>query len=125
MLRRAANAMMGELAIRLAQSDLRITDATILMLVEGRDDLTASNIGRVLDVQRANMVPILARLEERGLIDRKPLDGKSQAVVLTAQGGKVAARARDTVENFEGELLQRIPAEHRDHLLPALSALVE
>ena len=69
-LRRAANAMMGELARRLGTIDLRIAEASVLLLVDRREDATASEIGRVLDIQRANMVPLLSRLEDAGLIER-------------------------------------------------------
>jgi len=122
-LRRAANAMMGELARRLATIDLRIAEASVLLLVDRRDDVTASEIGRVLDIQRANMVPLLGRLEVAGLIERKPIDGKSQAVLLTALGHQRRAEADAITTTFEDDLLARIAPEHRDHLVPALGAL--
>jgi DNA-binding MarR family transcriptional regulator len=122
-LRRAANAMMGELGRRLATIDLRIAEASVLLLVDNREDATASEIGRVLDIQRANMVPLLGRLEEAGLIARKPIDGKSQAVLLTALGHQRRAQADAITTAFEDDLLGRIAAEHRDHLVPALGAL--
>lgn len=122
-LRRAANAMMGELARRLATINLRIAEASVLLLVDRRDDVTASEIGRVLDIQRANMVPLLGRLEVAGLIERKPIDGKSQAVLLTALGHQRRAEADAITTTFEDDLLARIAPEHRDHLVPALGAL--
>lgn len=122
-LRRAANAMMGELARRLATIDLRIAEASVLLLVDVRDDVTASEIGRVLDIQRANMVPLLNRLDEAGLIERRPIDGKSQAVLLTTLGKQRLAQAEAITDAFEHDLMARIDPEHRDHLIPALSAL--
>lgn len=122
-LRRAANAMMGELARRLATIDLRIAEASVLLLLDGRDDATASEIGRVLDIQRANMVPLLARLEEAGLIARRPIDGKSQAVLLTEAGEARRLAADAITAAFENDLLARIAPEHRAHLVPALGAL--
>ena len=122
-LRRAANAMMAELAGRLAAIDLRISDATVLLLVANRTDLTSSEIGKRLDIQRANMVPLLNRLESAGLIQRVPIDGKSQAIVLTPDGEARLAGVRDITTRFESDLLARIPARHRDHFVPALQAL--
>ncbi|WP_036521422.1 MarR family winged helix-turn-helix transcriptional regulator [Novosphingobium acidiphilum] len=122
-LRRAANAMMAELARRLATIDLRIAEASVLLLVNDRLDVTASEIGRTLDIQRANMVPLLGRLEDAGLIERRPIDGKSQAVLLTTKGQTRRAEADAITDTFEDELLQRIAPEHRDHLVPALGAL--
>ena len=122
-LRRAANAMMADLSSRLGAIDLRIAEASVLLLIDSREDATASEIGRTLDIQRANMVPLLARLEDAGLIERRPLDGKSQAVLLTDAGKDRRAQADAITTGFEDALLARIAPEHRDHLVPALSML--
>ena len=61
-LRRAASVMMAELSERLATVDLRISEATVLLLVGERRDLPSSDIGRILYIQRPHMVPVLARL---------------------------------------------------------------
>ena len=120
-LRRAANATAAELAARLAELGLRQSDVSVLLLIAENPGVTASAVGRQLDIQRANMVPVLKRLE--GLIDRLPIDGKSQGLELSADGRARLGEARKVVEGFEAELLARVPAEHRDHLLPALEAL--
>lgn len=122
-LRRAANATAAELAARLDAVRLRQVDASLLILIAENPDVTASALGRQLDIQRANMVPLLKRLEDAGLIDRKPIDGKSQGVALTPAGREVTEHARAIIEDFEAELVARIPPEHREHLLPALDAL--
>jgi len=122
-LRRAANAMMSELAARLAPLSLRISDASVLTLVEARKDASSSEIGRTLDIKRANMAPLLARLELAGLIRRQPIDRKSQAIVLTPAGEDRLAAVHRVIDQFERELLARVPEAHREHLLPALNAL--
>ena len=120
-LRRAANATAAELASRLSAVGLRQSEVSVLMLIAENPGVTASAIGRALDIQRANMVPVLKRLE--GLIDRAPIDGKSQGLALTETGRARLGEARQVVEAFEAELIARVPAEHRAHLLPALEAL--
>ncbi len=122
-LRRAANATAAELSARLGEMGLRQVDASLLFLIGANPDVTASALGRQLDIQRANMVPLLKRLEDAGLITRNPLDGKSQGLMLTAKGAESRSQAHGIVESFETELLDRIPSQHRDHLLPALDAL--
>jgi len=122
-LRRAANAMMSELNLRLAPTGLRVSDASVLLLVAGRDTMTSSDIGKALDIQRANMVPLLRRLTAAGLVARQPIDRKSSAIVLTPAGEVQLERIRGIIDEFETYLLGLIPARHRDHLLPALNAL--
>ena len=122
-LRRAANTVMAQFGDLLGEYGFRITEAAVLLLVRDRSDLTSAQIGKVLDIQRANMVPLLNRLDSAGWIQREPLDGKSMAIVLTPQGVAKIAELGAVIAQFEAELLERIPADHRDHLLPALNAL--
>lgn len=122
-LRRAANAMMSDLAGRLMAIDLRLSDASVLMLVSSRKDVTSSEIGRILDIQRANMVPLLNRMEAANLVERVPIDRKSFAIVLTGSGQNKLEEVRTITNQFENDLMNRIPEEHRDHFIPALNAL--
>ena len=122
-LRRAAIATAAELASRLSPIALRQSDVSVLILISENPHVTASAIGRALDIQRANMVPLLKRLEDAGLIERVPIDRKSLGLDLTPLGREKLAEGRAVVEGFERDLLQRVPAEHRAHLLPALEAL--
>jgi DNA-binding MarR family transcriptional regulator len=122
-LRRAANATAAELSARLAAVDLRQSHASLLMLVASNPGATSSALGRALGIERANMVPLLKRLEEAGLIEREAIDGKSQGLRLTSAGQRRLAEARQIIETFEAELVARVPSEHREHLLPALNAI--
>lgn len=122
-LRRAAHATMAELAARLAPLGLRQVDSSALILIDANPAITASALGRALDIQRANMVPLLKKLEDAGLVSRAPIDGKSQGLHLTDHGRAKLAEALPVIDGYEAELLARVPAEHRDHLLPALNSL--
>ena len=123
-LRRAAQTMMAELGRALETVELKISDASVLLLLEGRDDMTSSRIGDLLDIQRANMVPLLARLEAAGLIERVPIDRRSAAIVLSKAGAERLAATQAIIETFERGLLERIAPEPREHLMPALHALI-
>lgn len=94
-----------------------------MIMIDGRTDVTASEIARKLDIKRTNMVPLLKRLEISGFISRQSLDGKSQAITLTGEGLIKLDAARREIMDFEAGLAARIPAEHRPHFLPALQAL--
>jgi DNA-binding MarR family transcriptional regulator len=122
-IRRASTAMSAMLAGRLAVHKLRPPEATVLLLIAENPQITASAIGRALDIQRANMVPLLKRLEDAGWIERTPIDGKSQGLAVTTASAAKMAEVRATIERFEAELFERIPPEHREHLIPALDAL--
>jgi len=122
-LRRAANATGAELSARLAALGLRQSEASVMMMIAANPAITASALGRQLDIQRANMVPLLKRLEGAGLLERHAIDGKSQGLALTGAGARLCAEARAIIAAFEDEVLARVPLQHREHLLPALNAL--
>ncbi len=122
-LRRASTAAMAEFASRIVVLGLRTSEATILQIVAENPGISQSALGRMLDIQRANMTPIAARLEARGLVRRLPSDGRSLGLELTPEGQQLAEKARAIIDRFETDLTNRIPVEHRAHLMPALLAL--
>lgn len=122
-LRRASSAVGAELSRRLALLDLRTVDMSVLLLVEANPGITQSELGRMLDIQRANMNPIASGLSERKLIVREAVDGRSQGLTLTASGDVLATQAKAIVQAFETELIERVPPDLRPHVLPVLTAL--
>lgn len=114
---------MAEFSRRMDKIGLRTAEATILQIIADNPGISQSALGRMLDIQRANMTPIAARLEAHGWVQRLPSDGRSLGLELTGEGRSMARRARDVIEDFEAGVTARIPEEHRDHFLPALLSL--
>ncbi len=122
-LRRASSAMMAAFARDIEVLGLRTVEATILQIIQENSGISQSALGRLLDIQRANMTPIAARLEARGLVRRIPSDGRSLGLELTDMGQDLAQQVRLRVEAFEAEVFAAVATEHRPHLLPALRAI--
>ena len=122
-LRRASAAAMARLASRLSALNLRPTEASVLLAIEANPNITQSEIGRMLDIAGANMAPLVGRLENRELIQRQPVDGRSHALALNQAGRSLALRVRRTFKEHEEELMARIPASQRAVCLAALHAL--
>ena len=123
LLQRASADAVADLNRRLAPLGLRHAGAAMLMLIEARPGITQSQAGRILDIQRANMVPFVARLEALGVIRRRRVDGRSQALELTSRGRVLLERARRVIQAHEAMLLGRVPPELRSAVLPVLTAL--
>src|SRR6516225_11173112 len=123
LLQRASAAALADLNRRLAPLGLRHAGVAMLMLIEARPGITQSQAGRILDIQRANMVPFVARLEGLGVLRRRQVDGRSQALELTSRGRLLLERARRVVAAHEAELLERVPEKLRPMVLPVLMAL--
>ena len=122
-LRRASSAMMEDMAKRMGALGLRTSEASVLMLIRANPGITQSELCRALGIQRANMAPLIARLEARKLVARSRSDGRSFGLAVTDEGETLAAAARRVSDEQDSGLLSAVPEAHRAHLLPALSAL--
>ena len=122
-LRRASAAAMADLADRLSLLDLRPAEATVLLVVEVNPSATLSEVGRLLQIASANMTPLIARLEGRNLIEREPMDGRSQGLVLAPLGQSLTLQVKDVVADHEAALIARVPVAMRDEFLGALRAI--
>jgi DNA-binding MarR family transcriptional regulator len=122
-LRRASSVAIAGLARRLSALDLRPAEATVLMVIQANPNITQSEIGRLLDVASANMAPLVSRLEDRDLIEREPVDGRSHGLTLSEAGRALTLRVKKTIVAHEEEILCRIPASHRAAFMAGLHAL--
>jgi DNA-binding MarR family transcriptional regulator len=122
-LRRVSVAMMADLSAKLVPLGLRPAEATILLLVGANPGCQQGEIGEVLGIKRANMVPLVARLVDAGLVDRARADGRSHAITLTSRGvGKVAA-INKVLDRQEAQFHASLDARSLANLLKALATL--
>jgi DNA-binding MarR family transcriptional regulator len=122
-LRRASSAVMSDFAQALAPLDLRPSDASVLLLIAANPRATQSEIGRVLGIKRANMAPLVAALEKRELVERAPVDGRSQGLTLTDSGAEVARAVQAAVEANDVKCFGRLNPEQRAQLAALLGML--
>ncbi len=122
-LRRASTATLAELSHRLAPMDLRPIDVALLVLIDAAPEVTHSEAAETLGLRRPNLVPIVAGLEKRGLLERKRIDFRSEGLVLTGNGRSLLERARQVIAAHEAQLIERVPEKLRPMVLPILMAL--
>jgi DNA-binding MarR family transcriptional regulator len=116
-LRRASVAVMADLAAALAPLGLKPVEASVLFLIGATDGQTQAEIGRALGIQRANMAPLIAGLLKLGLLARQAVDGRSQALRLTARGKALHAKAIAAAQDHEQRLFAKIPGEDRRRMI--------
>ena len=122
-LRRASIATMKRLNDHLSALDLRATEASLILLIGSRGGLTQSEAGRILGIKRANMAPLTAKLEARGLLARRQISGRSQELSLTPSGEQLLVDVRALIARHEAETMARVPQELRAFVMPILLAL--
>lgn len=122
-LRRASQAMLDDLVATLASLDFRPTSASVLLLIEANPGITQSRIGQALAVERANMVPMTAKLIEVGIVTRSRADGRSHGLHLTEKGKKVVAKVRKRIADHEIGFWKDTPNAERAVVLNFLKSL--
>ena len=110
---RAVNNAYGDLVIR-------HPDAAVMMVIEANPAISQSAIGRILNIQRSNMVPIISRLSERGWIERSPGGGKTISITLSAAGADLMPSLHAASRSAEDFLAEKIGAETYAQLLAIL-----
>ena len=125
LLRRASALTMARLAKRLKTLHLNPTDATVLIVIDSNPNAKQSEIGRLLDIARANMAPLISRIAARKLIERQPVDGRSHGLILTRTGRALIPKIKSAIAQHEAELIGRVPVSHRPIVVEGLRALME
>jgi DNA-binding MarR family transcriptional regulator len=104
-LRRTQSAVFGDFAATFARAGEALTPGEfgLLVLVERNTGLSQMALARALGIDRSTLVPILDRLQARGLLQRhrSPNDGRTHALALTAAGSKSLARFTKLVRTHE------------------------
>lgn len=92
-------------------SDLDLTQkqVSILWLISQNAGVAQADLGRMLQIDRATMMAIVNRLQQRALVvrDRSAIDGRRQTLTLTAAGKTRLAEARRAIEAHEEWLKSR------------------
>jgi DNA-binding MarR family transcriptional regulator len=121
--RRLSFVVMSDLTESLAPLGLKPADASVLLAISEVPGITQSDLGRSLGILRANMTPLIAALMARGLVEREPVDGRSQALRLSAEGRSACRAAHKVVKDHEERLFGSLTALARQRLIAQLRAL--
>jgi DNA-binding MarR family transcriptional regulator len=122
-LRRVSVLMMADLVAALTPTGLRPAEITILLFIGANSGCRQGEVGEVLGIKPANMVPLIARLVDSGLVARARADGRTHALSLTAKGATRVAAIEKLLDKHEGEFKSRLSAAELAALLRALSKL--
>ena len=104
-LRRTQSAVFADFAATFARAGEALSPGEfgLLVLVDRNAGLSQMALARALGIDRSTLVPILDRLQARGLVVRRPspTDGRTHALGLTPAGEKALARFATLVRTHE------------------------
>lgn len=101
---------------------LRKTEYSMLMLLLANGPLSPKRLAQALALSAPNLTMLLDRLQARGLLkrERSQTDRRSQNIVLTEEGLRVARASADAAGPMERDLLERLSPAERAMLIELL-----
>lgn len=105
--------------------NLRPVEFTIMILLQTNKLVTQKKLCQALDTPAPNLVVILDRLQERGLISRtrSEEDRREQHIVLTDSGQETATQARTISKTMEQEVVSVLSAGEQLMLFELLNKI--
>lgn len=102
---------------------IRVIDAATLRLIAANPGCNQGEVGRVLGVQRTNMVPIIAGLVDAGHVERRIADGRTHALYLTREGKALHRRIVAAGDKVDARFFGDMDESLRAAMIAALSAV--
>ncbi len=120
---RGLRALMEE---ALRELDLSIPEYTAMSVLERRPGLSNAQLARRSLIAPQSMIHVVARLEERGLLERRvdPSHARILPTHLTKDGETALQRAHERVGALEDELLGDLSDRDREVVRDALGSIV-
>jgi DNA-binding MarR family transcriptional regulator len=124
-LRRAHAVQRQRFAAVFGPEGIRPVLLSALGLIYEKPNLKQSALGKLLDVKRANVVPMLNELEQRGLIERRRSahDRRAHEIELTPEGREKTRRWLQLHARLEEDLVKGLGAREREELLALLKKI--
>jgi DNA-binding MarR family transcriptional regulator len=123
-LRRTQSAVFADFAATFAGAGEALTPGEfgLLVLVARNGGLSQMALARALGIDRSTLVPILDRLQARGLLVRRrsPSDGRTHALGLTPAGDKALAKFTRLVREHERRVASNLSATEARSLIALL-----
>ncbi len=120
--RRAALAIIEVFLDRMSVYGLRPVDFSLLSLVSHNPGITSRQLCSTLGILPPNLVKLVADLDKRGLLQRKPhpTDGRAIGLHLTVEGRKLMRDAEATARDLEDRVAAPLTLTERETLMTLL-----
>jgi DNA-binding MarR family transcriptional regulator len=121
-LRRAHGVQKQRFAAVFGPLGIRPVTLSVLGTLYDNPGITQADLGKSLNIKRANMAPLMSELEGRGFIARRPSakDRRAQVVTLTPAGTKFTVKVLELHRRLEDDLARALGLRERDELLKLL-----
>lgn len=99
----------------------------LLSIIRTNPGQPQHRLAEAVGLQRSSLVPILDRMEDNGIIERRDAEGdrRSKAVWLTAKGDEVVAELSAPALEMETKTLAGLNRDQVDCLIQGLDRVIE
>jgi DNA-binding MarR family transcriptional regulator len=107
--------------------DVEMWDYAVLSALQDAAAPTQSELAAAVHRDKTRLIPILDRLESRGLVTRTPdpADRRNRVVALTDDGRALLTACRTAIRAMEADFLAAIPAAKRRTFVEVLDQLAD
>lgn len=121
-LRRAYAAMSADFAQTFAGTPMRQVLFGVLSVISANPEINQGQVGRVLGIQRTNMVALVNQLVDQGFVARRlaKTDRRAFSLTLTHSGREIMQVAIDHIQRHEERILRSLTAKEQATLLTLL-----
>ncbi|MBS7243698.1 MAG: winged helix-turn-helix transcriptional regulator [Comamonas sp.] len=125
--RRAALHIIGVFMERMAAYELKVVEFSVLSLLAHNPGLTSRHVCATLSIMPPNLVGLVAALEKRGLLERRPhpSDGRAMGLYLTQNGEALTAEAEQAVAQLEVDATTKLTTSERKTLIRLLQKVYD
>jgi DNA-binding MarR family transcriptional regulator len=112
-------------AERMTAYGLKQVDFSVLSLIAHNPGATSRQLCSTLDILPPNLVSLIASMDSRGLIERRPHphDGRAIGLHLTPTGEALIREAERTVTQLEADASARLTPRERETLIRLLQKM--
>lgn len=112
---------------RMTAYGLKQVDFSVLSLLAHNPGATSRQLCTTLDILPPNLVSLIAAMDARGLIERRPHphDGRAIGLHLTPAGEELVREAERTVIQLEADASARLTPRERETLIRLLQKIYQ
>lgn len=109
----------------LKEYDLKVGEAMTLLYIRENLGCRQKDVGVKLNIATPNLTILLSKLEKRGVVVRKPIDGRTNGLYLSRSGANFVKNLHSKMTMFETALMEKLPKHLHKPFLEALTLIAE
>lgn len=123
-LRLAQRAIFADFAETVGDGNISPGLFGILVIVEANAGLTQQALADAAYLDRSTMVTVLDKLEDRGFVERRAADRRSNGLYLTSAGNALLRRLKRKVAQHERRVVKNLSVREREQLVELLQRIL-